>query len=336
MDRTGNTEEKILRTAVYCRVSTASDLQDGSYEAQIRYYRQLVEEHPGLVLEGIYGDLGKSGRYMENRPGFLEMLLACEEGRVDLILTKSVSRFARNMADCVSVVRRLGELGVTVHFEKEGFTAGSSSGELLLGILAAIAQEESVSLSQNIRWAKARRNAMGRPSEPVSYGYRRLKPGWEWAVEEQEARRVRLAFQMACSGCDYGEIRTALQEMEEREQTGKRWRQTPVTYMLTNVSYTGDYLTNKSCLITGRKGGRQVQNEGLADQYLIRDHHPPLVSRRVFQLTGELVRRRLLYTRKVHFSEADRQLLLEGRRLADREWGAPVETDRRGRRQIEG
>ncbi len=331
-----NTEEKregVRRTAVYCRVSTASDLQDGSYETQVRYYRQLVEDHPGLVLAGIYGDHGKSGWHMRNRPGFMEMLQDCEAGGIDLILTKSISRFARNMADCIGVIRRLTELNVMVHFEKEQFTTNRRSSELLLGILAAIAQEESLSLSQNVAWAKEKRNAMGQPAEPVSYGYRRLMPGYEWMVEIREARRVRLAFHMACSCCDYEQIRMALGRMEEQEQTGKVWNQAPLAYMLTNINYTGDYLTNKTCLIETEAGRREVRNTGIVSQYYIENHHAPLVNREVFGVTGELVRRRILYKRRVHFSEKDRLLIREARTLALREWGAALETGRRWERE---
>jgi DNA invertase Pin-like site-specific DNA recombinase len=144
-------EKRKLRAAAYCRVSTGTDLQDGSFETQCSYYQRRIQENPALVCAGIYGNQGKSGRSIRSRPALQQLLKDCEEVRIDLILTKSVSRFARNLQECVEMTRRLSDLGVTVRFEREGLDTGSMDGELMLGILAAIAQEESASISSNIQ-----------------------------------------------------------------------------------------------------------------------------------------------------------------------------------------
>ena len=139
-------ENKKIRTCAYCRVSTASDTQDGSFEVQCEYYERLISSDPEMEFVGVYGDHGKSGRKMYNRTELNRMIKDCEDGKIDLILTKSISRFARNMADCVETVRHLKELGVRVLFEKENLDTDTMTGELILGILATIAQEESISL----------------------------------------------------------------------------------------------------------------------------------------------------------------------------------------------
>ena len=134
-------EDKRIPTAAYCRVSTKRDTQDGSYEVQRAYYEKLISEDPTLELVGIYGDHGKSGRYMRGRAELNRLIKDCEAGKVKLILTKSISRFARNMMECVETIRHLRELGVTIRFEKENIDTDTMGGELMLGILATIAQE---------------------------------------------------------------------------------------------------------------------------------------------------------------------------------------------------
>lgn len=309
------------RVAVYCRVSTNMDTQDGSYETQLSHFKEYVTEHPDMELVDVYGDHGKSGRYIKGRDEFQRMLEDCNAGKIDLILTKSISRFARNMLDCVSTIRELTELGVVVRFEKEGFETSGMYSELMLSILATIAQEESVSLGQNKRVADSHRNKMGCPTYQASYGYKRKRKDYRWYVVEEEANRVRLAFMLACQGNDYSTIRNALQELEDIEETGKVWKQTPVVYMLTNVSYIGSVLTNK-CFTTEINGkSRCMKNHGDVDQYYIENHHEPLVSRAIFDVVQELVERRLLYTKRTRYTEDDLDLLDRAKKLAAQEYG---------------
>ena len=130
------------RTAAYCRVSTTSDTQDGSFEVQCEYYEKRIKEDPGMELVGVYGDHGKSGRSMRGRKELNRLIKDCEAGKIELVLTKSISRFARNMLECVETIRHLSELGVVVRFEKEGLDTETMGGELKLGILETIEQEE--------------------------------------------------------------------------------------------------------------------------------------------------------------------------------------------------
>ena len=304
---------KQKRVAVYCRVSTMDEMQSGSFEMQRDAFLRRIEADGGLVLAGVYGDRGRSGRSVQARPEFRRMLLDCEAGRIDLIMTKSVSRFARNLADCVATIRRLGQLGVGVIFEREGLDTSQPTSELLLCVLAILAQEESDSLSQNMRWTRRRYNEAGAPYGTVPYGYRAQGPGHAWRVEEAEARRVRRAFSMASSGCCYREIRCALQEMESAEGTGKVWTQSVLLYLLTNLFYTGDYITNKTFAAEAGSGRRRVRNSGQRERYYIEEHHPSLVDRATFARVQQLVKRHLLFSHKTRYTRAERSLLGEDR-----------------------
>lgn len=284
------------RTAVYCRVSTDMEMQEGSFALQQAYYRDYISARPDLILTEIYGDRGCTGRSI-NRPAFRRMLADCEQGQIDLILTKSISRFARNVGDCVAVVRRLRAMGVPVVFEKEGINTMEGQGELLLTILAALAQEESNSLSQNILWANEQHNASGRPHFKPSYGYRKERRDWIWQIDEAAARRVCCAFARAAEGVCYREIRRELNAMEAAEHTGLEWTLRRLKYTLTNISYTGDCLTNKNVARGWSRGSRP--NLGEKPQYLIEDHHAPLVSRATFDQVQRNMAAGLLNTREL-------------------------------------
>ncbi len=277
------------RVAAYCRVSTELELQEGSFDKQMSYYRALIAADPGMELVDIYGDRGCTGRSVAARPEFQRMLADCEAGRIDLILTKSISRFARNLSDCIAVLRRLRQLGVAVAFEKERLNTGDAQGELLLSIFAAMAQEESNSISQSVLWAQEQRNASGRPSFRPSYGYARAERDWAWRVDEAQARRVRQAFDMAAAGACYGDMLRALNALEQAEGTGRNWTYQKLRYLLTNPNYTGDCLTNRYIAVPG--GGRRVKpNRGERAQYLIEGHHEPLVSRMQFDAVQQRIR----------------------------------------------
>ncbi len=307
---TPDTEKAQKRVAVYCRVSTELEMQEGSFEVQIAYYRELITHAPGMTLVDVYGDKGKTGRNM-NRPEFQRLLADCEAGRIDLIITKSISRFARNMADCIEVARHLKELGIPILFEKEGINTMDSAGEMLLAVIAAMAQEESNSISQNCLWASEMHNADGKPHFHPSYGYAKVRRDWEWHVVEDEAKRVRLAFALAAEGKKYPEIIAALNELERSYGSEVRWTQNRVRYLLTNVSYVGDCLTNKNVALGRGRGVRP--NTGERAQYLIEGHHEPLVSREIFDLVQDKVRTGALHKRdmtRLHRLNENRRLAM--------------------------
>jgi DNA invertase Pin-like site-specific DNA recombinase len=282
---------------------------------QMEYYRRYIEERPDLILAGLYGDHGKSGRSMKERPELNRLLGDCREGKIDLILTKSVSRFARNLPECLAAIRELKAMQVDVYFEKEHLNTGDEKGELFLSILATIAQEESRNLAQNLEWSRIRHYEMGQPFEKASYGYRSKGPEHRWVIEENEAKRVRQAFYLAGKGHKYPQILAALNALETKEATGKIWRQTPLVNLLTNVSYIGDFLSNKECTIVDQKGIRRGRNRGHKDQFYIEDHHEPLVSRELFAGVGELIQKHLLFEKKHKYLEEELVLLEKCRQL---------------------
>ncbi|MDD3409206.1 MAG: recombinase family protein [Eubacteriales bacterium] len=287
---------QILRVAAYCRVSTVQEEQADSYETQCEYYRRLIDADPKLTLVDVYGDHGLSGLSTTRRPEFLRMMKDCMDGKVDLIMTKSISRFARNLADCVDCVRALKEKGIPVSFEQEGVDSMDSGCEFILSVLATLAQEEVNNLSQNIRWSLEHRNASGNPARKARYGYRRVmdekgKKGWE--IDEPEAERVRLAFRLAAKGESYQRMIAALNSMEMRKGSAVRWTQLRVREMLKSETYIGDILTNKA-FKPDYLSPRVVKNTGQRTQYYVEGHHEPIVDRETFEKVGALIRQNVL------------------------------------------
>lgn len=293
MMRTTDMDNHLQRVAVYCRVSTLLEHQEESFETQCAYYQRLMDSDPSLVLVDVYGDHGISGLSVQNRSEFQRMMGDCLDGKVDVVMTKSISRFARSLADCVDSVRLLKEKGIPVLFEKEGISSFDPSSELLFSLLAAMAQEESSSLSHNIRWAMERCNAKGEPWRRVAYGYEKERDcagsRHQWQVYEPHAKRVRLAFELASESRCYADILRALQTMEDEEQTGITWRQERLYRLLRNEAYAGDILTHKTFSPDMFSGGCK-KNTGQHTQYYIEAHHVPIVDRAVFEKVSELVR----------------------------------------------
>lgn len=306
------------RVAVYCRVSTLYEVQDSSFETQRDAYIQMIGSRDDLVLAGVYGDHGKSGTSIKRRSEFQRMLRDCEDGKIDIVMTKSISRFARNLRDCLTTIDHLKQLGIPVLFEKEGINTMDNKSELLLNILAIIAEEESISIGQNMRWAYERRNAAGDPFHKAPYGYRRDKKTNRWYIHESEARRVRYAFQSAGRGVCYQEIIKGLNEMEREEETGRVWDNYRLTTLLKHEAYIGDVLTNKSYRPSRN---RQVANRGERDQYYIESHHEPIIDRETYDKVQELVKRKLLWTVRRRFTQEERELLNIARNGSAQEQG---------------
>ena len=313
-------EEKKLRTAAYCRVSTASDTQDGSFEVQCAYYEKLIKEDPNMEFVGVYGDHGKSGRSMRGRKELNRLIKDCEAGKVDLVLTKSISRFARNMLECVNAIRQLSDLGVTVRFEKENLDTETMGGELMLGILATIAQEESNSISQNINWSRQKHVEKGQPWDVARYGYVSVGKEHRWEVVDHEAEAVRQAFYMAGMCHTYGEIAEELTRMEAEDGNGRVWNKTPIVNLLRSETYIGNYLSNKECSIVDENGiVKRTKNKGYVDQILIENHHPALVSKELYSVVQELLDHQTLGGHRRKFSEEERELMSRAMKLAAKE-----------------
>jgi len=247
---------------------------------------------------------------------------ACIYGsrKIDLILTKSISRFARNMADCVETVRHLKELGVRVLFEKENLDTDTMTGELILGILATIAQEESISLSQNQAWSRMKHLERGETWSPPRYGYTSDGKNHGWVIVPNQAEVVRMAFYMAAMCHTYAEIRDEMNRMEKEEGSEKVWTKPTVALLLRSENYVGDFLSNKECTIIDSNGKeKRVKNKGFVDQILIEGHHPAIVSHELFDIVQELIKHGTIGGGRSVFSAEEKYLMEKGQKIAEKE-----------------
>lgn len=272
-----------IRVAAYCRVSTLQEEQDLSFESQQNYYKTLIESNSDFYLVEIYGDHGKSGLNAEGRPGFQRMIRDCRNGRIDRIYTRSISRFARNAAECLEYINELRRLGVIVHFEKESFNTADSNIDMILSFLAILAQEEVNSLSQAIIWSHKKRNRAGDPIMAAPYGYTRdkkpIKGIHHWHINEREAIRVRKIYELYLEGLSYPTIAREMTKFDDKHgNTRKTWTSNIVKRILTSEKYVGDILTNKQYKPDYTKK-KTVKNGGEREQQYIKDHHPAIISR---------------------------------------------------------
>lgn len=272
---------KATRVAAYCRVSTLMEEQELSYESQCAYYESLIGSRENMELVGIYGDQGFSGLHADKRPEFQRLIAACTDGKVDLVMVKSISRFSRNTIDCQSYLKLLKEHGVTVYFEKEGLYSNDPQCELILKLLAAAAQEESNSISQTIKWANEKNCESGYPTRTCCYGYVKAKrhTGEKhiWVIDEEKAKRIRLMFELADKGQNAPEIAKAIRKYEKEYGVTARWTASNVRARIRNEAYKGDLLTGKT-YSPDILSGKRMKNNGQSPQYYIEEHHDPIVS----------------------------------------------------------
>lgn len=295
---------KKIKTAAYCRVSTDKETQEGSYELQVSYFTDLINSNPDMELVGIYGDKGKSGLSTSGRPGLKRLMEDCRAGKINLIMTKSISRFARNMADCAEMIQELRSLGVNLFFEEQNINSQDEKCALVLNIFAAIAQEESHSISQHSRLAHEQHVLEGRPYGTISFGYQNGGDN-KWVINEDEAPRVREAFRLAAEGKCYSDILKALNAMET---DGYEWKQARLKRMLTNPVYKGDYFSNQTvCLVPGK----QVVNNGYRDRFYLKGHHEAIIPPEQFDWVQEIIERGILLSYK-RLSEEDEEFLRKG------------------------
>lgn len=283
-------EEK-LRVAAYCRVSTDSDEQETSFETQVEVYEKKIRANPVWEYAGVYTDEGITGTKASKRPGFQKMIKDAENGKIDRILTKSISRFARNTLDCIAYVRHLKELGTTILFEKENIDTGSTYSEMLLTVLAAFAQEESRSISANITWGVRKRFEDGQERWAKIYGYRKnFDTGETYIVVENEAEVIRLIFSLYERGLSTTEVGRELEKRQILTPAGKKvWNGALVRSILVNEKYCGDLILQKY-VTTDHLTHAFVKNDGEeAPMYYIKDHHKAIVSREQFNRVQKIL-----------------------------------------------
>lgn len=282
-DRSIKAQFKALRVAAYCRVSTTLEQQGSSYEAQVSYYTEKIQSNPNWKLAGIYADDGKLATNTKKRDDFKTMIEDCMAGKIDLVLTKSVSRFARNTVDSLQNIRKLKEKNIGVYFEKEGVNTLEGTGELLITILSSQAQEESRNLSENTRWGLVRRfeNGIVSVNHKKFLGYTKDENG-ELIIVPEEAELVRRIFRLYLEGASILQITRALEADRIKTVTGKdKWHCSVIEKMLQNEKYMGDALLQKTYTVDFLTKKR-VKNQGIVPQYYIEDNHEPIIPKKLF------------------------------------------------------
>lgn len=287
--------EKVQKTrvAAYCRVSTDSDEQESSYDTQIEHYTTYIKSHPEWALAGIYADEGITGTCMSKREGFTRMVDDALAGKIDLILTKSVSRFARNTVDSLTTIRKLKEHGTEVFFEKESIWTFDSKGEMLLTILSSLSQEESRSISENVKWGQRKKFSDGKFS--ICYGrflgYEKGEDG-TMVINEEQAKTVERIYSDFIMGLSPKAIAKRLTEDGVPTPGGQeKWYEGTVRSILKNEKYMGcallqktytpDFLTKKA-----------VKNKGEVPQYYVEDSHPAIIDPDQFKLVQDIFEER--------------------------------------------
>lgn len=288
-----STHDGKKRVAAYCRVSTDSEEQLNSYEAQKSYYTQKIEESSDWEMAEIYADEGISGTSMKKRTEFKKMITACKRGHIDLIITKSLSRFARNTVDCLETVRLLKANGIGVYFEKENINTLTESSEFLITLFSGFAQAESESLSKNIAWGKQKSAEAGKVDFQYKkmLGYRKGVDGQPEIVPE-EAEIIRRIYRRYLAGCSLGQIKQELeQDNIPTAQKVERWSSAVIHNILTNEKYMGDALLQKT-YITDCITKKVKKNMGERPMYYVENNHPAIIPRETFdQVQKEMTRR---------------------------------------------
>lgn len=298
------------RVAAYCRVSGGSEDQLNSYQAQLTYYSHKFEDSTTEELADLYADEGITGTRDDKRDEFQRLMKDCRRGKIDRIYTKSISRFARNTKDCLKNLRELKALGITVFFEKENIDTANMTDEIMITILGGLAQEESVSISQNMQWAIQKRMQNGTyiTSTPA-YGYR--NQDGQMVIFEPEAMIVRRIFQEYLQGNGIKEICVMLnQEGLPPGKYGKQWRYESLRYILTNERYIGDCLWQKR-FTENVFPFRKQTNNGQVEQYYMSDTHEAIISREDFERVQKLLAEKSEYFGNTEFHQYPLSLKIE-------------------------
>ncbi len=276
-----------LRVVAYCRVSTNHEEQESSLETQVSYYGKLIAEHKGWQLVKIYAERA-SGTQIKKRPEFMKMIKACKQGKIDLILTKSMSRFGRNTLDTLKTLYELFNSGVKVYFEKENLNNYNKEMRTMMGIYAGFAQEESKNMSDNIKWGIRERMREGKVCLNCTrfLGYDKDENG-KLVVVESEAVIVRKIFELYLNGFGVRKIKKYLEENGFKTVTGKDvWSTSTIDRILSNEKYVGDVLMQKS-FTEDFLTGKRKKNEGELDMYFIENDHQAIISRDKFEAVQE-------------------------------------------------
>lgn len=281
------------RVAAYCRVSTEFDEQESSYEVQVAHYTSFIEGKPDWTLAGVYADYGISGTNTSKREAFNRMIDDCKAGKIDMIITKSISRFSRNTVDCLKYTRQLKELNIAVFFEKENINTLDAKGEVLMTIMAALAQQESESLSANVRLGIQFRNQQGKVQINHNWflGYTKDEDG-KLVIVPEEAAVVRRIYAEYLEGASFLQIKRSL-EADGIQNGAKhdKWYESNIKQILTNEKYIGDALLQKTYTVS-ILDKKRATNKGNLPKYYVEGSHEAIIDKDVFlRVQAEIARR---------------------------------------------
>ncbi len=282
--------KEIFHVAAYARVSTGSEDQLNSFESQKKYYENKINQNDNWTLVDIYADEGISGTSSHRRENFLRMIKDSMTGKIDLILTKSISRFARNTVDTLKYVRLLKERNIAILFEEENINTLDKSGEFLLTVLSSVAQQESENISSHV---KKGHEMLLKDGNLIlgngCLGYRFINKEKRLDIVPEEAKIVRKIFKMFLDGKSLSEIKRVLESKGIKTYTKRStWDTTSIRYILKNEKYVGDLLQKKMVKVNPFE--RRRKNDGLSEKYFIKDHHKPIVTREIFEKVQERFR----------------------------------------------
>jgi len=278
-DESGVVGIKKKRVAAYARVSTDYEDQINSYKVQCEEYTNVINSNPNYIFSGIFADQGLSGTQAKKRPEFMKMIAKAKAGDLDLILTKSISRFARNVVDTITTVRELRELGVEIYFEKENISSLDPKIDFMLTILSSIAQEESRSISSNVKWAYDKKFKNGVVDARRIYGYDVVDG--KFVINESEAEIINKIFKLTLKRYKPSDIAKTLNSEGIKTIKGNPWTYGTIRHILQNERYCGDALLRKTVCIDYLTK-KTVKNNNIADKYYVSNNHEPIVSKEMF------------------------------------------------------
>ncbi|MHA3224632.1 recombinase family protein [Globicatella sulfidifaciens] len=286
-------DKQKLRVAAYCRVSTDSDEQATSYKVQIEHYTSYIQANPEWKLAGVYADDGITGTNTKMREQFNKMIQDCMDGKIDMIITKSISRFARNTLDCLKYIRKLKERDIPVFFEKENINSMDAKGEVMLTIMASLAQQESQSLSQNVKLGIQYRYQQGevQVNHIRFLGYTKDENN-QLVIVPEEAKIIKRIYWEYLEGASLNKIAKGLEADGILTGAGKKkWHTSSLYKMLTNEKYMGDALLQKTYTVDFLSK-RRVKNDGVVPQYYVENNHEAIIPKHLFMLVQEELKKR--------------------------------------------
>ncbi len=269
------------RVAAYARVSTDYEDQLNSYKAQCEEYTKVIEANPSYIFAGLFADQGISGTSAKKRPEFMKMIESARNGNLDLILTKSISRFGRNTVDVITYIRELRELNVEIFFEKENISSLDSKIDFMLTILSSIAQEESRAISSNVKWSYDKKFKNGIVDARRIYGYEVIDG--KFSILEDEAKVVRDMFSLALKRYNINDIRKTLNKAGIQAFKGGDWTYGSIRHILQNEKYCGDAMLRKTVCVDYLTK-KTVKNDNIADKYYVSNNHEAIVSKETFEM----------------------------------------------------